>query len=133
MIQNYTARQKELGRPVSPHVLIYAFPVGAISSITNRVTGCVLSFGAFGVAAAELVGGAGTSLYLMQLIGSQGFLIASAAKFTVAFPVVYHFGGAVRHFAWDYRPEYLENADVEKSSMALFGVSTLVSLGFVMV
>ena len=132
-LQSYTTRQKALGRPVSPHVLIYAFPLGAISSITNRVTGCALSFGAFGLGAAELLGGSGTSLYLMQLIGSQGFLIASAAKFTVAFPVVYHFGGAVRHFMWDYKPEYLENADVEKSSIALIGISTLVSLGFVVV
>ena len=89
-----------------------------------------MSFGAAGLAAAEIVGGSGTSLYIMQTIGSQGFLISSAAKFTVAFPVVYHFFGAVRHFAWDYTPEYLENADVEKSSTALFGASTLVSAGF---
>jgi len=30
------------GRPVSPHVLIYAFPIAAISSVTNRVTGGAL-------------------------------------------------------------------------------------------
>ncbi|CAB9510207.1 dehydrogenase cytochrome b560 subunit, mitochondrial [Seminavis robusta] len=131
--QNYTTRQKELGRPVSPHVTIYSFPVGALSSITNRVTGCVLTFGAAGLGAAELVGGAGTSLWIMQTIGSQGFLVASAAKFSVAFPVIYHCGGAVRHLIWDYYPEYLENTDVEKSSTALFGISTLISLGFVVV
>lgn len=127
--KNYTTRQKELGRPVSPHVLIYDFPIAALSSITNRVTGVALSFGAAGLATAEILGGSGTSLWIMQTIGSQGFLISSAAKFSVAFPVVYHFGGAIRHFAWDYTPEYLENADVEKSSKALFGVSTLLSVG----
>ena len=93
------------------------------------MTGCALSFGAFGLATAEIVGGSGTSLYIMQTIGSQGFLISSGAKFAVAFPIVYHFGGAIRHFAWDYTPEYLENADVEKSSTTLFGVSTVVSAG----
>ena len=33
------------GRPVSPHVQVYAFPITAISSITNRITGVALSVG----------------------------------------------------------------------------------------
>lgn len=117
---------------MSPHVTIYAFPVGALSSITNRVTGCILSFGAAGLGFVELFG-AGNSMWIMQTIGSQGLLVASAAKFTVAFPIVYHYAGAIRHLAWDYKPEYLENTDVEKSSMALFGASTLISAGFMFV
>lgn len=32
-------------RPTSPHLTIYKLPVGAISSITNRVTGCILAGG----------------------------------------------------------------------------------------
>ncbi len=35
------------GRPISPHVNIYKFPVPAISSITNRVTGTALSVGEY--------------------------------------------------------------------------------------
>ena len=42
---SYTEQQIKKGRPVSPHVTIYKFPLAAISSITNRVTGCVLSVG----------------------------------------------------------------------------------------
>lgn len=120
---------KKTGRPISPHVTIYAFPVGAISSITNRVTGCALSFGAFGLAGLELVAGSGTSLELMQMIGSQGFLVTAPAKFVVSFPIIYHYFGAVRHFAWDYFPDLLTNEDVPKSSWALLGGSTVVSLG----
>jgi succinate dehydrogenase (ubiquinone) cytochrome b560 subunit len=126
-IQNYTARMKKTGRPVSPHVTIYAFPIGALSSITNRVTGCALSFGAFGLGALDMVLGSGTSLSLMQTIGSQGFLIAAPAKFAVSFCVTYHYVGAIRHFAWDYFPDYLNNVDVPKSSIALFGVPTVIS------
>ena len=33
----YSERQAKLGRPVSPHVTIYAFPVVALSSITVRL------------------------------------------------------------------------------------------------
>ena len=43
--KSYTERMAETGRPVSPHVTIYSFPVVALSSIANRVTGTMLSFG----------------------------------------------------------------------------------------
>ena len=118
---------KQTGRPVSPHVTIYAFPIGALSSITNRVTGCALSFGAFGLGALDMTMGSGTSLSLMQTIGSQGFLIAAPAKFAVTFCVSYHYFAALRHTAWDYFPDYLNNVDVPKSSMALVGGTTVIS------
>lgn len=124
---------KKTGRPVSPHLTIYSFPIGALSSITNRVTGCTLSFGAAGLGAIELIGGSGSSLALMETIGSSGVAISSVAKFAVAFPVVYHYFGALRHFAWDYVPDYLTNVDVEKSSYVLIGSSVLVSAGFMFV
>ena len=47
----------------------------------------------------------------------------------VSFPLVYHYLAAVRHVAWDYVPDYLENADVQKSSYALFGAATVISAG----
>jgi hypothetical protein len=40
--ESYTEKQAKLGRPVSPHVTIYKFPASALTSIANRVTGCVL-------------------------------------------------------------------------------------------
>jgi succinate dehydrogenase (ubiquinone) cytochrome b560 subunit len=124
---------KETGRPVSPHVTIYAFPVGALTSITNRVTGCALSFGCAGLASIEIVGGSGSSLALMETIGSSGMLVAAGAKLAVSFPIVYHYFGAMRHFGWDYLPDYLNNVDVEKSSYALIGGSVVVSLGLMFV
>jgi succinate dehydrogenase (ubiquinone) cytochrome b560 subunit len=126
---NYTSRQKQTGRPVSPHVSIYAFPIGALSSITNRVTGCALSVGCAGLGVAELVGGSGTALSLVQTVGSQGILITAAAKFSVSFPIIYHYLGAIRHTAWDMKPEMLTNVDVEKASYVLFGSSVAISGG----
>lgn len=41
----YLKRQEKLGRPVSPHVTIYAFPLAAITSVTHRVTGGMLTIG----------------------------------------------------------------------------------------
>lgn len=117
----------ETGRPVSPHVTIYAFPVAALSSITNRVTGCALSVGCAGLGLVEITGGSGSSLSLMQTIGSQGFLIAAVAKLSVSFPIVYHYFAAVRHLVWDAKPELLENSKVQQLSYILFGASAGVS------
>jgi len=126
---NYSARMEKTGRPVSPHVTIYSFPIAAIASITNRVTGVALSFGAVGLAGAELVGGSGSALALMQTIGSSGTLVAASAKFAVAFPCVYHYFGALRHLAWDKTPDMLTTTDVASSSYILFGSSLVVSGG----
>ena len=38
-------KNEKSGRPVSPHVLIYKFPIAAITSIANRGTGLALSGG----------------------------------------------------------------------------------------
>jgi len=119
---------KRTGRPVSPHVTIYAFPVAAISSITNRVTGCALSGVCAGIGLVELAGGSGTSLSLMQDIGTMS-LIAPVSKFGLSFCFLYHYLGGVRHLWWDGSPDKLTNEGVEKSSYVLLGASTLLSAG----
>lgn len=125
--ENYSSRMAATRRPVSPHVTIYSFPVCALASITTRVTGCALSFGAAGLGAVEIVGGNGAALELMSTIGSQGGLVVAGAKFAVAFPFIYHYLGGLRHLVWDNKPEMLTNVDVEKTSYALVGGSVLLS------
>ena len=114
-------------RPVSPHVTIYSFPICALASITTRVTGCALSFGAAGIGILEIVGGNGAALTVMSDIGNSGLLLSSGAKFAVSFPLVYHYLGGLRHLVWDNAPEMLTNMDVEKTSYGLIGASLLVS------
>lgn len=55
---SYTERQALKGRPISPHVMIYAFPIVALSSITVRVTGALLAVGTSGIGIMALAGGA---------------------------------------------------------------------------
>jgi len=43
---SYTEQMEKTGRPLSPHVTIYAFPTIALSSITVRATGILLTVGA---------------------------------------------------------------------------------------
>jgi hypothetical protein len=44
-VEPYTERQNRTGRPVSPHVTIYKWPVAAVSSVLNRATGMTLTVG----------------------------------------------------------------------------------------
>jgi succinate dehydrogenase (ubiquinone) cytochrome b560 subunit len=125
--ENYSARMAATARPVSPHVTIYAFPACALSSITTRVTGCALSFGSAGLGLVEIVGGNGAALDLMSTVGSANVAIVAGAKFAVAFPIVYHYLGGLRHIIWDNNPEMLSNVDVEKASYVLVGTSLLLS------
>lgn len=116
----YTERQEKLGRPMSPHVTTYAFPAVAISSITQRVTGVLLSVGVLGVSAGSLAG-----LDIAALASAASFY---PVKCIVAFPLTYHYFGALRHTLWDRKPEsMLNNKDAEKSSYILMGGSTAVT------
>lgn len=134
LCQNYNERMAKTNRPVSPHVTIYQFPMGALTSITNRVTGVALSVGCLGVASLELVSSGMTQQILTTVATSGGPVLGGMAKFTVGFPLVYHYLGGVRHLVWDYFPDqYLNNVDVEKASYVLVGGSLVLSLGLAVV
>ena len=76
----------------------------------------------------EILGGNGAALELMSSIGgSSGLLIGGVAKFSVAFPFIYHYLGGLRHLVWDNSPDMLTNVDVEKASYVLVGSSVLLS------
>lgn len=64
---------------------------------------------------------------LMMELGNSA--IAPVAKFSVAFPLLYHWLGGLRHTVWDKMPETVTNEGVEKASYAIFGVATVGSLG----
>ena len=44
-LSSWKENNEKSGRPVSPHVTIYAFPIVAVSSIANRGAGVALSVG----------------------------------------------------------------------------------------
>jgi succinate dehydrogenase (ubiquinone) cytochrome b560 subunit len=62
-------------------------------------------------------------------------VLAVPVKFVVAYPLVYHWLGGVRHFVWDLhkignnadKTSLLEKDKVEQSSKVLLGVSLAIS------
>ena len=117
-------------RPLSPDVLDvdgksahYKFPIVALSSITNRVTGCVLS-GAVGVGGViACVGGPEAVPETVELFKSQFPLLVFPAKAMLSFPFVYHGVAGLRHVIWDMSVFGIDNENAKKSSMFVFASS----------
>jgi len=124
----FSERMKSKKRIISPHVDIYAFPVTAISSITNRITGVGLWGGMLGISFLELSGY--NSLELTQEAMSHAEY-GIPIKFSLFFPITYHFYGGIRHLIWDTKPELLTNEKVEKSSYFLLSSSLITTSGLI--
>ncbi|DBA00886.1 TPA: LOW QUALITY PROTEIN: hypothetical protein N0F65_008529 [Lagenidium giganteum] len=123
---SYTDMGRRLGRPLSPDVTIYAFPITAVSSITNRMTGIALTLGMAVASAHSAVGGD-----VCELIHSvQGAVPYSAevSRMCVMFPLSFHYLAAVRHQIWDWNPELMNLTFSRKTSVMLFAAAALASV-----
>lgn len=114
-----------MNKRISPHVQIYKFPITAISSITNRVTGLALTgyYLGFGM----------LCFYpkkdeLFKKYENLDWKYKKLINYSLIFPTSYHTIGGLRHFIWDKYPHLLKNNAVQKSSIFLFGGSLLMSI-----
>lgn len=127
-------------RPLSPDVFEmdnrtphYKFPLGALSSITNRVTGVALSVGFTGAGYIALTGNLPG---LVASIAATNPILLFPLKFAVSYTLIFHYLGALRHFAWDHhkignqadKNSLLELPQVELASKVLFGASGVLAL-----
>ncbi|CAL5227431.1 g10394 [Coccomyxa viridis] len=129
-------------RPVSPHVFEadgtkfhYAMPINAITSIMNRATGVALTVGMTGAGAIALTGDLPATI---EAIKHTSSVLLYPIKAAVAFPLLYHYLGGLRHVFWD-KAKYgnqadknspLENKSVDQSSKILVGASVLGTAAF---
>ncbi|CEF98424.1 Succinate dehydrogenase/Fumarate reductase,transmembrane subunit [Ostreococcus tauri] len=122
-------------RPLSPDVFDadgswrahYKFPVVALSSITNRVTGVVLSGAVSSAGVIALVGGAEAVPAVIELVKAQSPVGVAPLKFALSFPFVFHTLGGFRHLVWDATTKGIDNASAKSTSVALFGASAAAS------
>ena len=105
---------------VSPHVQIYKFPITAISSITNRVTGLGITGMYIGLGSSLLF-----NKNVLDLYDKAPQPAKTIINYTVLFPNIYHTFGGIRHFVWDKYPKYLTNVKVQNSSIAILGLSVI--------
>ena len=119
-------------RPLSPDVLDvdgksahYKFPIVALSSITNRITGCVLS-GAVGVGGViACAGGPEAVPETVEMFKTQFPMLVFPVKAALSFPFVYHGVAGMRHLVWDMSVFGIDNENAKKSSMFVFASSVV--------
>jgi len=114
--------------PISPHVAIYRFPLPAVTSIINRITGGSLAVGFTAIGAGVLLFGPGFAPACVAVIKSHS-IIHVTMKFLVAYAGFAHGLAGIRHLYWDYTSKGLDNiAEMDASSRMIFVGSIILAL-----
>jgi succinate dehydrogenase (ubiquinone) cytochrome b560 subunit len=127
--EDYFEKNKRLNRPLSPHLSIYKWQITMTMSISHRTTGLILTGALYGV-------GIGTLLlpnnfpYYINLLQAAHLspALLGVAKFSLAYPLVFHFCSGLRHLAWDMGYGF-EIGDFYKSGYAVVALSALLTTG----
>ena len=88
------------GRPLSPHLSIYRWPITMTLSILHRVTGVGLSVG-FALWAAWLFGAMLGAEAYAGLIAMLGTVVGKVLLIGWSFAFFFHLSNGIRHLVWD--------------------------------
>jgi succinate dehydrogenase / fumarate reductase cytochrome b subunit len=93
--------EAKTGRPLSPHLQVYRWPITMTVSILQRVTGGALYFGTLLLAwwAIAAAAGPGPFSYVSWVFGSW---IGLLVLFGYTWALMQHLLGGIRHFVWDF-------------------------------
>ena len=87
-------------RPLSPHLQVYRWQITMTMSILHRVTGVILTVGAFALAWWLLALAAGGEAYA-NAAACLASPLGKLALFGFTLALVYHLFNGVRHLLWD--------------------------------
>jgi succinate dehydrogenase / fumarate reductase, cytochrome b subunit len=87
-------------RPLSPHLQVYRWQITMTMSILHRVTGVVITVGAFALAAWLLAVAAGGAHYA-HAAACLASPVGKLLLFGFSLSLVYHLLNGIRHLAWD--------------------------------
>jgi succinate dehydrogenase / fumarate reductase cytochrome b subunit len=114
------------GRPLSPHLTIYRWPVTMMTSITHRATGIAMAVGML-ILAWWLVsisnGPEGYDRFHMVMDSPLGILVL----FGLTWSLCFHLCNGIRHLAWDFGYGF-GKADARQASIAVIAVSLIAAV-----
>jgi succinate dehydrogenase / fumarate reductase cytochrome b subunit len=87
-------------RPLSPHLQVYRWQITMTMSILHRVSGVILTFGAFVLAWWLLAVAAGGDAYV-RAAGCLASPLGRIMLFGFSLALVYHLLNGIRHLLWD--------------------------------
>jgi len=114
-------------RPISPHVQIYDFPPTAISSITNRISGCMLAGSVTGLGFLGLVSSGDPAITVNGILNAAP-LLAFPGKIFLTLPITYHWLSGLRHLVWDETLKGMTCDEAQTQTFIIAGGAILVSL-----
>ena len=121
-------KNRNLNRPVSPHMTIYSWQYTNSLSILHRATGIMIYGGLAVLAVPYLSMPYMFPAYIQYLTSfTGGKLLLGAGKFLISMPVIYHMLNGARHLFWDYGMG-LSLETLRASGYAIVGTSVLLSL-----
>ena len=115
-------------RPLSPHLQVYRWGITMWLSSLHRITGLLLSAGAFALAVwlIALAGGPQSYSRVQQVFASGGFKVLLVAW---TFCFFLHLANGVRHLAWDVG-EGFDPKTIRASGWTVIVVAVLATAGF---
>lgn len=91
---------KHSGRPLSPHISIYRWPITMALSILHRATGVALSVGLIAMAFWLLSAATGSDKYA-EFVALFDSIIGCLLLIGWSFAFFFHLMNGVRHLVWD--------------------------------
>ncbi|MGB5624875.1 MAG: succinate dehydrogenase, cytochrome b556 subunit [Woeseiaceae bacterium] len=88
------------GRPLSPHISIYRWPITMVLSILHRMTGIALSLGFIVLVAWLFDAASGPEAYSV-FESVMGSLVGKLLLIGWSFAFFYHLANGARHLLWD--------------------------------
>ena len=90
----------ESGRPLSPHLSIYRWPITMVLSILHRVTGIGLSRGRIAFTG-WLMAISGSEDYYLTMAGLLDSVVGKLLLVAWSAAFFLHFANGIRHLVWD--------------------------------
>ncbi|MDR9433568.1 MAG: succinate dehydrogenase, cytochrome b556 subunit [Spiribacter sp.] len=116
-------------RPLSPHLQVYRLPFTALTSISHRISGVLLSAGALVLVYWVLAAAAGPASYASasSLLGS---LPMQLLMLLWTFVLFYHLCNGIRHLFWDAGYGFELESAKRSGQAVLVGAFLLTGLGW---
>ena len=91
---------RPFGRPLSPHLQIYRWPITMAASITHRATGMALAAGTILLSWWLVAAASGPDAYAV-FTRVTGNVIGEIVLFGFLWSLCFHLLNGIRHLAWD--------------------------------
>mgnify|MGYP006286380997 CR=1 FL=1 len=113
-------------RPLSPHLQVYRLPFTALTSISHRISGVLLSGGSLVLVYWVLAAAAGPESY-QTASAILGSLPVQILLFLWTFILFYHLCNGIRHLVWD-AGRGLEVETAERTGQIAIGAAVALTL-----